>query len=203
MISDTHGGHEDLGILEGDVLIHCGDLEGPRSSGGEAFRDIDNWFGRQRFEVILCIGGNHDFDLEWHFKFDDQPFENAIWLHERSVTLKGLTFYGASWVPDLSRWAFFADDPALRAAWARIPSDVDVLVTHTPPAGVLDVSSAGRVLGCAQLARRLDHLSPQLHCFGHVHASSGSLTRAATTFANASSVNSQLEIARKPVVIDL
>ncbi|MEM0988617.1 MAG: metallophosphatase domain-containing protein [Pseudomonadota bacterium] len=203
IISDTHGGHEALGTLEGDVLIHCGDLEGRGAAGGAAYRDIDDWFGAQRFEQIFCIGGNHDFDLEQRIRVDDQPFVNATWLHERAITLRGVTFYGTSWVPELRGFAFYADDHVLKAAWARIPNEVDVLVTHTPPKGVLDVSSAGHVLGCPYLARWLEQTAPRVHCFGHVHAAAGYERRGNTTFVNASVVDSRLEVVHPPTIIDL
>jgi len=92
---------------------------------------------------------------------------------------------------------------ALGEAWLRIPDDVDVLITHTPPAGVLDVSSRGAALGCKHLAKRLKKLKPTLHCFGHVHASAGSRVHGGITYVNATSVNSSFEIAVPPFEFDL
>ncbi|KMW57491.1 hypothetical protein AIOL_002456 [Candidatus Rhodobacter oscarellae] len=124
-------------------------------------------------------------------------------LHDTSVTISGVKFYGAPWVPELSRHAFYANERALRAAWLKIPADVDVLITHTPPAGVLDVSSRGQSLGCPLLAGRVKALGPRLHCFGHVHASAGVQVQESTTFVNATSVNSALEIANLPFEFEL
>ena len=177
VISDTHGEHEKLGRLAGDVLIHCGDFESIFSRNSVSVYQIDEWFGRQQFERIYCIGGNHDFRLVQEVAEGRVPFRNAIWLHERSDVFRGVTFYGASWVPMLHGFAFFADDEFLERAWSRIPEDVDVLITHTPPLGILDVSSRGKSLGCRYLADRLKDLSPTLHCFGHVHRSRGTTTK--------------------------
>jgi predicted phosphodiesterase len=64
IVSDTHNRHEDLGVLRGDVLIHCGDNGiGFERETGEVER-LDDWFGRQDFQRILCIGGNHDFQMQ-------------------------------------------------------------------------------------------------------------------------------------------
>jgi predicted phosphodiesterase len=64
VVSDTHGGHASLGTLAGDVLIHCGDIAMAGSSNvGEVAR-LDDWFAMQQFRLILCTGGNHDFELE-------------------------------------------------------------------------------------------------------------------------------------------
>ena len=41
--------------------------------------------------------------------------------------------------PRFGPWAFAHENAAeARAEWARIPMDVDVLITHGPPRGVLD-----------------------------------------------------------------
>lgn len=131
-----------------------------------------------------------------------QPFENAVFLHNTAIVIEEIKFYGPSWVPKLNQHAFFADDEKLNDAWSMIPDDVDILITHTPPAGILDVSSRGLELGCKHLSKRLNALDPMLHCFGHVHASAGSAQSKSTTFINASSVNSNFEIARDPFEYD-
>ncbi len=61
IISDTHGHHEKLGSLRGDVLIHCGDMFNMYSPNNDDIERMDDWFGKQDFEQILCVGGNHDF----------------------------------------------------------------------------------------------------------------------------------------------
>jgi predicted phosphodiesterase len=56
IISDTHERHDELGVLRGDVLIHCGDgLNGFTRSAG-ALEQLDEWFGRQEFDRIFCTG---------------------------------------------------------------------------------------------------------------------------------------------------
>jgi hypothetical protein len=46
IISDTHNQHEELGILHGDVLIHCGDIgNGFGRIAGEVDR-LDDWLAR-------------------------------------------------------------------------------------------------------------------------------------------------------------
>jgi Icc-related predicted phosphoesterase len=64
---------------------------------------------------------------------------------------------------------------ALAEKWEKIPSDCDVLVTHTPPFGILDECVHGGRVGCDQLRRCLDEgiISPRLHIFGHIHEQYG------------------------------
>ena len=203
MISDTHGGQLAFGPLKGDVLIHCGDIENLFTPDVSALERMDEWFGQQSFDKIFCIGGNHDKAIDTRLQFGVQPFHNAICLKDETITYAGVNFHGSPWVPELPQHAFYASEYALKSAWAKIPDDVDVLITHTPPKGVLDVSSRGDSLGCPHLAQRVRQVDPILHCFGHVHAAAGHLVQGPTTFVNATSVDSSFTITHQPFVFDL
>jgi hypothetical protein len=184
--------------MSGDVLIHCGDMFSLFEGSEEDIYDIDEWFALQNFNAILCTGGNHDLVLEARVKRGLVPFEHAIYLQDSDFLLNGTRFWGAPWTPELRGHAFFQDDGELRTSWGKIPHDTQVLITHTPPADILDRSSRGLDLGCRYLRAAVSHISPTLHCFGHVHASAGREQIGETTFINASSVNSQFRIARAP-----
>jgi Icc-related predicted phosphoesterase len=203
IVSDTHARHEELGRLRGDVLIHCGDgCDGFRRDPRDLER-LDEWFGRQEFERILCVSGNHDFAVEQRIARGEAAFRNATHLQDERCEFRGIRFYGAPWTPELAGWAFHLDAEALRSRWDLIPEDTDVLITHTPPRGILDQNSAGRHCGCPDLAQRLTELRPRVHCFGHNHASAGTTRRAGTVYVNASVVDRRYEIARGPVELDL
>jgi Icc-related predicted phosphoesterase len=203
IVSDTHGLHERLGDLCGDVLIHCGDFGIGDSEAPETLRSLDAWFARQDFRHILCTGGNHDFHVEELLERHDAPFRNARYLKGEAVVLDGVTFYGAPWVPELTSSAHYMPDTELAHAWTKIPESTDVLITHTPPRGILDRNSMEKECGCATLRDRLTVVRPRLHCFGHIHASAGTIEVAGTTYVNASMVNSKYEIVRTPYIFDL
>ena len=203
MISDTHNLHRQFEPLEGDVLIHCGDMFYLRNRDSARLTDLDDWFGEQKFDLVLCTGGNHDHILQDYTQYHGNPFKNAVYLQDSSYEYKGLTFYGAPWVPDLFGHAYYLGARGLREKWSRIPSETDVLITHVPPAGVLDESSRGMQLGCEYLLAELPRVSPTLHCFGHIHASTGVLKKGLTTFVNAASVSSQIELIKSPYVFDI
>jgi Icc-related predicted phosphoesterase len=194
IISDTHGDHEKLGTLSGDVLIYCGDMF---SEGADDFEVMDDWFGRQNFDLIICIAGNHDFEIERRSKYVDNPFRSAVYLEGRTYTHKNVNFYGAPWIPGLHNQAFFKQEAELKTIWTEIPANTDVLITHSPPAGILDVSSKGMALGCQWLCKALDDLALKLHCFGHVHAGSGSAEIDSMTFINAALANREYQLARR------
>jgi Icc-related predicted phosphoesterase len=174
VISDTHNQEHRLGHLSGDVLIHCGDLFNLFSPKPDDLARLDAWFGTLAFDAILVTGGNHDLALESALAHTQQPFSNAKVLVDAGVVIGGVRFYGSPWVPELSGHAFYANAEQLRIAWQKIPTHTDVLITHTPPANILDESRHGLSLGCPLLAYELQRIVPKVHCFGHVHASAGS-----------------------------
>ncbi|MEI6419912.1 MAG: metallophosphatase domain-containing protein [Sphingomonadales bacterium] len=203
VISDTHGRHDEIALPAGDLLIHCGDMFNLSGSSPQQIQAMDDWFGRQDFERILCTGGNHDRQLEFNLKQSSQPFRNAYFLKDETVEFRGLKIFGAPWVPELKTHAFFQDRSGLAAAWARVPADIDIMITHTPPKGILDTSSRGRSLGCPALAGELRRISPQVHCFGHVHAGAGRRQIGRTLFINAASLDGSTGAMRAPVTFTL
>ena len=201
--SDTHGKHNELGNLSGDVLIHCGDFCDGFHPDGEDLQRIDDWFGAQHFRHVLCVGGNHDFVAQ-DYTGDGPMFNNATYLLDTSALIDGVRFYGSPWVPMLERWAYYLPDDDLRSKWSKIPDDTDVLITHTPPWHTLDSPRDPTVhCGCSHLAARIADLSLRLHCFGHNHASYGRVERDGVTYLNASAVNSDFDIANSPFVFDI
>ena len=188
IVSDTHNLHRNLGRLNGDVLIHCGDMFDMFDNAEASIDAMDSWFGEQDFAVVLCTGGNHDTELQSALEYSPQPFRNAVYLEGDSYVHNGLKFWGAPWTPDLPGHAFYKSAREIKAAWTEIPADTDVLITHTPPRSILDVSSSGATLGCAALLGAVTRIRPQVHCFGHVHHSRGMKVQDETRYINASSV---------------
>ncbi|KAF2130813.1 Metallo-dependent phosphatase [Dothidotthia symphoricarpi CBS 119687] len=60
---------------------------------------------------------------------------------------------------------------AIPVADNAVPSfpDIDVMMTHGPPLGVLDAVRNGERVGCVHLLRAARRCKPRLHCFGHIH----------------------------------
>ncbi|RSL76977.1 hypothetical protein CEP51_009478 [Fusarium floridanum] len=54
-----------------------------------------------------------------------------------------------------------------------IDKGTDVMVTHGPPHGVMDMTTGRQRIGCSQLFAAVARAQPKLHCFGHVHNSWG------------------------------
>ena len=51
---------------------------------------------------------------------------------------------------------------------ADIPTDIDILVTHYPPYGILDEG-----LGSPEILNFVMKSKPTYHLFGHIHATAG------------------------------
>lgn len=201
LVADTHRRHRELIIPQCDLVIHCGDFCSFRQDDPGTLEDADRWFGELPTEHVVCIAGNHDFPLQSH----DHRFSNAIYLEDELVEVAGLSIYGSPWVPDLSSFAFYGTTEWLVEKWRKIPAGIDVLVTHTPPGGILDLPTSGNVhLGCPYLRDELKRIQPKLHAFGHVHASHGQFREHGTTYANAAVAGgSDFRIMRPPTMISL
>lgn len=203
LIADTHGKHDELPLPDADLLIHCGDLFEWGDPRPDPLGEIDDWFGSAPAKEVICIAGNHDRLLQERAE-GTCPFSKATYLQDSGTTIGGLSIYGSPWCPDLPGFAFYATAEQLREHWRKIPTGVDILVTHTPPFGILDKPRNGRVnLGCPILREELERIRPRLHVFGHVHASYGKKQIGDTQFVNAASFPTGSHVPRPAWVVEL
>src|SRR4051812_924372 len=88
--------------------------------------------------------------------------------------------------------------------FSLIPCDTDVVISHSPPHGILDQTSATREhLGCRALLNAVVRVQPTLHAFGHVHGAYGTTTFGDMFFTNASVVGPDYKVKTSPIVIDI
>ena len=203
IISDTHGLHQELELPEGDILIHAGDFCG--HYGEIDAWDFLEWFSDQDFQHKIFISGNHDFiAADSPEEFESKIPPGIIYLNDSGVEINGLNFWGSPVQPGLVGWAFGKRrGEEIKKHWDIIPPDVDVLITHTPPCGILDESTSFQSLGCEQLSERMFFLSPFVHIFGHVHASYGLEKHNGIVYINGSNVETDGGLVNEPIVFDL
>ncbi len=178
-LSDTHGCHRRLKDLpEADVVVHSGDFC-MVGSEQEAI-DFLNCFCDLPYAHKIFICGNHD-DCLYGANIDGLD-ENVHYLCNSGVTIDGMKFYG---VP-----MFMGDCITDRQNrnYANIPDDVDVLITHTPPYGVLDFDDEINY-GSEELLQRVSEINPRLHLFGHIHRQHGLTDNGITRFSNGAIMN--------------
>lgn len=53
--------------------------------------------------------------------------------------------------------------------WNMIPENTNILVTHGPPYGILDLNMQKQHTGCKDLLNQVLKIKPKLHIFGHIH----------------------------------
>ena len=73
-------------------------------------------------------------------------------------------------------WSFDLTEAAAAELLERMPSG-SVLVSHSPPKGLLDRDSRGRSLGSEAIRSAVEKLRPPLVVCGHIHASGGQKLR--------------------------
>ncbi len=113
--------------------------------------------------------------------------------------------YSSPYQPEFCDWAFNLpiNSPQIKQVWAKIPDHVDVLITHGPPANILDLTFLGQHVGCPQLLQRIKQIKPRLHVFGHIHEGYGREEQDSTIFVNASTCNLRYKPSQPPIIVDL
>jgi Icc-related predicted phosphoesterase len=109
----------------------------------------------------------------------------VIYLNNSSINIKGVNFWGSPVQPKFFNMAFNKDrGEEIKKYWDLIPEDADVLITHTPPYGILDLTRKGVNVGCEELAKKIQELKIKLSLFGHVHEAQGEIVKDKTLFIN-------------------
>lgn len=199
-LSDTHELHREVDVPNGDILIHAGDFT-MFSKSTAAILDFNKWLGELPHRHKIVVPGNHEFFLEAD-PSKRNLISNATVLIDEAIEIMGLKIWGSPITP-LYGGAFGRSSPKDRARlYAAIPDDVNVLVTHGGPYGVLD-HSPGMLHhgGCPELREAVGRLKPQLHLFGHIHGAYGMKSVEDTFFVNAALLGSDGSIDRSATAI--
>lgn len=83
------------------------------------------------------------------------------------------------------------------------PAGLDILITHGPPYGVLDVTPRGDLAGCEELRKKVDEVLPRVHIFGHIHHGYGILDKGPVKFVNASTCDEEYFPSNPPIIFDI
>ena len=200
-ISDTHGFHDRIHVPDGDLLLVAGDVC-LRGGLAELVRFHD-WLAALPHHHKVLIAGNHDFCFERLPAQARAVITQAHYLEDSEVLIEGLRIYGSPWQPRFFDWAFNLDrGPRLREKWEMIPEGIDILITHGPPAGILDRCSDGREVGCRDLRERVALVRPRLHLFGHIHEAYGRVDAEGITSLNACCCNLDYKPVQAPLTVD-
>lgn len=233
-VADLHGYYPEL--EGGDLLIVAGDLTARHAK--KEFTEFGEWYHAQDYKKKILVAGNHDvlietgdyyFNHDWmgylcdsgtEFEFEQEIEEEHKFKGPISYKVKRkLKIWGSPW----SLWfdginpackAFTGSEKDLEKKYALIPDDIDILITHSPPYGILDgiPLEDGTLfhVGSKSLENRVFFMtSLQLHIFGHIHENGGRIIERTSDCScnhisiNASIVNENYEHVNKPIRIEI
>lgn len=218
-ISDLHGCKPAL--HGGDLLIVAGDLTARDTE--YQHDDFFVWLNDQAYKKKIFIAGNHDNYLQRN----NEKFIKALnkldleYLCDSGTEFEGLKIWGSPWTsqfPGINPHCCAFTYPFMKSMedrWNLIPDDVDILITHSPPFGILDQieTEYGAHVGDKDLREVLNNrLKPKLHVFGHIHENGGKQvilkkpgygTENNITCVNASVVDERYRHVNKPTRIIL
>ncbi|EKM60034.1 uncharacterized protein PHACADRAFT_138454 [Phanerochaete carnosa HHB-10118-sp] len=199
-VSDTHA--RTFAVPDGDVLLHSGDLT-ESGTLAEVRATVEWLAGMPHRAKIIIAGnhdltlddhedwygeeyarwhrrGKEDVDAVREVLTGDEARDaGVVYLqdatHEFQAKEGGRTWtvYGSPWSPYFCNWAFNYERGLHAEALISKIAQTDILLTHGPPAGILDRTMTGDSVGCEALAARLPRLQPRLHVFGHIHEDHG------------------------------
>lgn len=188
----------------------------------EAMAFMD-WFSKLPYKYKIFTAGNHDicFDHEHSsFKYFKEDFERVYgekvddirdlvpdgveFLDNSGIEIEGLKFWGFPQTPEFYNWAFNVPRGHKMTEFTdRIPDDTDILLTHGPPQGILDMTMRGQYVGCEELLKRVEKVKPLVHSFGHIHEARGKLLHDGTLFLNSSVVNLSYFVVNQPYLVEI
>lgn len=199
-ISDTHELHRELLVPPGDMLIHAGDF--CHISSARKIAEFNDWLGTLPHRHKILVPGNHDRILAEQSGLR-MLITNAHLLINEGVTIEGLTIWGSPVTCDDTAFGF---DGTLRrrTLYQSIPQGTDIIVTHGPPQGILDLEfEDGPHRGCGELLAAVRKVRPRIHIFGHVHPSYGTQRVGDTLCVNAALFGWAGDLENPPVTMNL
>lgn len=181
-ISDTHSMHGWLKIPEGiDMVIHSGDCSNPSNPylNENEVRNFIEWYSSLPIKHKIFVAGNHDTSIEKRLVTPgDFASKGIIYLENAVTNIEGLNIWGTPITPEFGiGWAWNRKREKMHKVWDAVPENTDILISHGPPKGVMDLSYSRtgslEFCGCSNMKKRLLTLQPKLCLFGHIHNCSG------------------------------
>lgn len=169
--ADAHGR---LPVVEPcDVLVIAGDLcpnfnYNPDLDKVRQAEWLDTayraWEAQVPARHILYTPGNHDW-----VSHGLPPGLRARMGVDEEFTVMGKRFWLTPWVSPVCGWNYMLERRERRKRFDLIPTNLDVLVAHSPAHKILDRNHDGEHIGCEELRQLLYHKKPEIYVFGHCH----------------------------------
>lgn len=160
-----------------DVVVGAGDLGNLRRQIAETVR----WLAPIDRPTILVPGNSESYEELNEACHAHWP--SATVLHGTGLEIEGIPVFGLGGgvpVTPFGSWSYDFTEGEARHLLADCPERA-VLVSHSPPQGILDRSSGGTSLGSVAVRETMETKSPRLLVCGHIHASAGRQERVGET----------------------
>ena len=155
--SDTHGNHRELQVPENvDIVICAGDAVEDNLVGDE-YDDFIEWYASLPCKWRIFVPGNHELSF---------VLGQAGGIIQR-MTAKGITVLEDA-IEDCDGVIIASISDNSSISDEDIPDNIDIVVTHNPPFGILDGN-----MGSINILDFIMKARPQYHIFGHIHDFSG------------------------------
>jgi len=192
--------HREVDVPDGDILIHAGDFtmfgKDPR-----ALQEFDAWLKELPHPNKIIVPGNHEFVLEADLR-RRSLLKSATVLIDEGTAVGGLKLWGSPVTPLYGAAFGISSAAERRALYSSIPGDIDVLITHGPPYGILDrIDETQPHAGCRELFDAVLRVKPKLHVFGHIHGAAGIFHTESTTFVNTAMLGLEGHLVIAPTVL--
>jgi uncharacterized protein len=150
---------------EADLVIGAGDFCTQRRGLAEAMAELAPVLAK----AVLVPGNAESVD---ELRSAAGP---ATVLHGEAAERAGLVLFGLGYaVPRTPFGAWSCDlDESEAAALLDGMGRADILIAHSPPRGVADLTSAGASVGSTAIRAAVERMQPRLVLCGHIHDSWG------------------------------
>lgn len=177
--SDLHHSRRRAEVLveasaEADLVIGAGDFCNMRDGLPEAM----NLLSGISAPMVVVPGNAESFE-----ELNDAAHAGTTVLHGSNVDVDGLRLFGLGYgVPPTPFGAWSCDlTEAYAAEMLGRCEAADILILHSPPKGVADLTSGGISVGSTAIHEAIERIQPDLALCGHIHDSWGKTGRIGAT----------------------
>ncbi|GGO59325.1 Predicted phosphoesterase [Roseovarius pacificus] len=151
---------------DADLVIGAGDFCNHRQGLKQAMAMLDGITA-----PMIVVPGNAESDKELR----NAVGTGATVLHGRGTEVEGLRIFGLGYGVPVTPFDDWSCDLSEAEAETLLNActDADILITHSPPKGVADVTSQGASVGSTAIRAAIERLHPELVLCGHIHDSWG------------------------------
>jgi Icc-related predicted phosphoesterase len=149
---------------DADIVIGAGDFCNGRNGLEEAMDLL-----RSLEDDAIYVPGNAESVEEL------RAATSAAVLHGQAAKRAGLSIFGLGYgVPTtpFGSWSCDLTEDEAEALLAGM-TDADILISHSPPKGLADLTSSGHSVGSAAVRAAIERDQPKLCLCGHIHDSWG------------------------------